>query len=121
MANTAAKSPRGGDFKFYLQDDENTFLYNPLTMYQNRFFGQVGKTATLTSQLNHERQQKYYLDYNAHAKAQSEITSIPICFDSCVAVVETGTGLTSDEKNCMRECTLKRMSSREDLAMLAQQ
>ena len=42
------------DLKFYLQDDENTMLYNPGDMYQNKFFGQWGKVLTMSNMLNHE-------------------------------------------------------------------
>lgn len=85
MANTAAKTKRDSkDFKFYLQDDENTMLYNPATMHGNKFFGQWGKVLTLTNMLNHELHDKYLNDYQAYAKAKSEIGSISICFDKCV-------------------------------------
>jgi hypothetical protein len=50
-----------------------------------------------------------------------EIGSVPVCFDECIQEVETGSGLTSDEKNCMRECYLKRVSSREDFGLLMTQ
>lgn len=122
MANTTMKSNRDSkDLKFYLQDDENTMLYNPGDMYQNKFFGQWSKVLTMSNMLNHELQEKYLNDYQAYFKAKTEIGSISTCFDHCIHEVETGSGLSSAEKNCMRECYLKRTSAREDFSMLIQQ
>ena len=50
-------------------------------------------------------------------KARVEVGGVPVCFDKCVTDV-SASSLSSDEKNCMRECFLKKMSSRDDLAML---
>ena len=50
-------------------------------------------------------------------KAKVEIGGVPLCFDKCVSDV-SASSLSSNEKNCMRECFLKRVSSRDDLAML---
>ena len=36
------KRNEGAD-KFYIQDDENTMLYNPQTMHGSKFWGQVAK------------------------------------------------------------------------------
>ena len=64
MANTTIKADRNSkDFKFYLQDDENTMLYNPSDMYTNKFFGQWSKVLTMSNMLNHELQEKYLNDY----------------------------------------------------------
>ena len=64
MANTTIKAERtSGDFKFYLQDDENTMLYNPSDMHANKFFGQWSKVLTMSNMLNHELQEKYLNDY----------------------------------------------------------
>ena len=68
--------------------------------------------------LNTEIQDKYYNEYASYVKSNLEIESIPMCFDKCIQEVE-GAGLSSDEKNCMRECFLKRVSSRDDFIMLA--
>ena len=35
--------------------------------------------------------------------------------------VESGSGLTSNEKNCIRECYLKRVSCRDDFRMYTTQ
>tara|TARA_B110000503_G_C6797456_1_gene269718 strand:- start:74 stop:289 length:216 start_codon:yes stop_codon:yes gene_type:complete len=68
--------------------------------------------------LNIEIQEKYYNDYNAYYKAKLEVGSTPICFDECIQDVSQSAGLNSDEKNCMRECYMKRVSSRDDFNML---
>ena len=52
-------------------------------------------------------------------KAEFEVESLPICFDQCVSRVDTG--LDSVEKNCLRNCYLKRISSRDDFHVLLQQ
>ena len=70
--------------------------------------------------LNTEIQDKYYNEYASYVKANLEIESIPMCFDKCIQGVE-GAGLSSDEKTCMRECFLKRVSSKDDFIMLATQ
>ena len=71
--------------------------------------------------LNTEVQEKYYNDYQAHFKARLELGSAPICFDECIQDVTTSSGLNSDEKNCMRECYLKRISAKDDFNMLTTQ
>lgn len=71
--------------------------------------------------LDIEIQEKYYNDYAAYFKARSEIGTAPICFDKCINDVQTGAGLNSDEKNCMRECYLKRINAKDDWAMMMTQ
>ena len=66
----------------------------------------------------HWNLRQYYNEYASYVKANLEIESIPMCFDKCIQGVE-GAGLSSDEKNCMRECFLKRVSSKDDFIMLA--
>ena len=38
----------------YLQDDENTMLYRPADMSNNKFFGTWSKLLTLSNSLNYE-------------------------------------------------------------------
>ena len=104
-----------------MQDDENTFLYNPKEMHGNRFFGQWSKVLTVSNNLNIEIREKYFNDYSAYFKAKMEIGSVTHCFDECIKEVDSGSGLSSNEKNCVRECYLKRVSSREDFSMLVTQ
>ena len=68
----------------YLQDDENTMLYKPGDMANNKFFGTWSKLLTLSESLNHEAQSKYYNDYEAYYRSKLEIGAAPICFDQCV-------------------------------------
>ena len=57
------------------------------------------------------------MDYNAYFKANNDIGSVPVCFDECVTNLESG-GLSGDEKNCMRECYMKRISAKDDINMM---
>ena len=61
------------------------------------------------------------LQYQAYYKSRLELGSLPKCFDRCVTDVLTGSGLNSDEKNCMRECYLKKLGSRDDVGMYLSQ
>lgn len=70
--------------------------------------------------LNWEIKEKYLNEFQARFNSGLEIRSLPICFDKCINDMTT-VGMSSDEKNCMRECTLKRISSRDDMSMLIQQ
>ena len=56
--------------RMYMQDDENTFMYRPLDMQGNKFFGTWSKLLTLNKSLNWEIQEKYTRDYNASLSAQ---------------------------------------------------
>ena len=47
------------------------------------------------------------------------MNTIPQCFDACVSDVTTG--LNSVEKNCMRDCYFKKLSSRDDLMVYLMQ
>ena len=107
--------------KYYMQDDENTMMYRPSDMHGNKFFGSYSKLLSINEMLNMEIQKKYTWDYQAHFKARLEAGSAPVCFNDCVQDVTTGSGLSSDEKNCVRECYLKRLTAREDFNMLIQQ
>ena len=49
--------------KFYMQDDENTMLYVPEDMGNNKFFGTWSKLLTIERMLNTEVQGKYHNDY----------------------------------------------------------
>ena len=69
-----------------------------------------------------ENKEKYLNEYQARFNAKLEIGSLPRCFGECVNDIEgSAAGLTSDEKNCLRECYLKRVSARDDMSTLFQQ
>ena len=93
-------------------------MYKPSDMHGNKFFGTWSKLLTLGDTLNLEVKEKYYNDYQAYFQAKMEVGSTAVCFDQCVNDVNTGSGLNSDEKNCMRECYLKRVASKDDFNML---
>merc|ERR1712166_1005920 len=114
---TGRPTSQDGKPYFYVQDDENTMLYRPQDMHSNKYFGTWSKLLGLSSMLNTEIQDKYYFDYNAHFKANNDIGSVPVCFDDCVTDINSG-GLSSDEKNCMRECYMKRISAKDDINMM---
>ena len=89
-------------------------LYTPQDMTNNKFFGTWSKLMTLERMLNYESAAKYYIDYQAYMKAKMEIGAQPGCFNTCISDVSSS-GSSSEEKNCMRECFLKKVSSRDDL------
>ena len=70
--------------------------------------------------LFYENKEKYLNEYQARFNAKLEIGSLPLCFGSCVNDIETQSGLTGEEKNCLRECYLKRVSARDDMNTLFQ-
>mgnify|MGYP002633860796 FL=1 len=74
---------------------------------------------TLQNMLFAESREKYLNKYAAMLKSEMELESVPICFNACVH--DTTTGLNSYEKNCLRDCYLKRVSSRDDFNMLMTQ
>ena len=102
----------------YVQDDENTMMYKPLDMHNNKFFGTFSKLLNVEQMLNTEPLEKYHAQYQAYYKAKFELGTTPVCFDRCVTDISQGSGLSSDEKNCMRECYLKKLGSRDDFSML---
>ena len=74
---------------------------------------------TLQNMLFAEQREKYINKYAAMLKSEVELESVPICFNNCVQDITTG--LNSVEKNCLRDCYLKRVSSRDDFQMLITQ
>ena len=71
--------------------------------------------------LDTENKDKYLVQYQAESKARTELGALPVCFNKCVSDVETGSGLNSYEKNCITECTLKRIACKDDFRMLTTQ
>lgn len=105
----------------YIRDSENTMLYSPNDHHGNRFLGSWNKLLQLQNMLFWEEKEKYTNEFNARFNSKLEIGSIPRCFGKCVNDVEQVGGLTSEEKNCIRECYLKRVSTRNDMNMHFQQ
>ena len=102
-----------------MQDSENTMQFSPTDYTGNKFFGTWSKLVGLQNMLFYEQQEKYIDVMNAQRKAELELHTIPKCFDSCVKDVTTG--LNSVEKNCMRDCYFKKVTSRDDLLMYLMQ
>ena len=103
-----------------MRDSENTMLYSPNDHQGNKYFGMWNRLVHLQSHLNYEDKEKYLNEYQARFNARLEVNSIPKCFDKCVTDIETP-GLTSADKNCMRECYFKNVTSREDLSSVFSQ
>ena len=95
--------------------------YSPNDHHGNKFFGTWNKLLTLQNSLLYEDKEKYLFEYQARFNAKLQIGSIPKCFDKCVQDVQSAGGLSSSEKNCMRECYFKRVSARDDMQTLFQQ
>lgn len=96
-------------------------LYSPNDHHGNKFLGSWNKLINLQNMLFWEEKEKYSNEFNARFNSRLEIGSLPRCFDHCIQDVEAAGGLTSDEKNCVRECYLKRVSARDDMNMHFQQ
>ena len=105
----------------YIRDTENSMLLSPLDHHGNKFMGSMNKLLNLNSMLNYEDKQKYLLQYQARFHQKLMQGSIPLCFDKCITDVERPGALNSEEKNCVRECYFKRLSSKDDLNYLIQQ
>ena len=106
--------------KTFIRDTEHTMTYSPNDHSGNRFFGTWSKLLNMQNMLFYENKEKYLNEYQARFNSKLEIGSLPKCFGKCVNDMES-TGLSSDEKNCMRECYLKRVSARDDMSSLFQQ
>ena len=120
MANKSFGRPDNKEkLRFFIQDDENTMSYSPTDYTGNKFIGTYSKLVDLPNMLFYEQNEKYINKLNARRKAEMELHTIPQCFDSCVSDVTTG--LNSVEKNCMRDCYFKRLTSRDDLSMYLMQ
>ena len=102
-----------------MRDTENTVQYSPENYTGNKFLGLYNKAVLLQNTLFREQKEKYLNRFTAELKAEFEVESLPICFDQCVTKIDTG--LDSNEKNCLRNCYLKRISSRDDFHILLQQ
>ena len=99
--------------KNFMQDSENTMMYQPEDFTGNKFLGTYSKLFNIQNNIFYEQNEKYLLKFNAQRKAQLELHTMPQCFDQCVKDVSIG--LNSVEKNCMRDCYFKKISSRDDL------
>ena len=102
-----------------MADDEQPMQLSPLDYTGNKFIGTYNKLTGLQNMLFYEQQEKYMKVLNAQRKAELELTTVPRCFDECVQDVTTG--MNSVEKNCVRECYFKKLSSKDDMQLYFQQ
>ena len=93
--------------------------YSPTDYTGNKFIGTYSKLVGLQNMLNYEQNEKYIDALNAKRKAEIELHTIPQCFNTCVSDVTHG--LNSVEKNCMRDCYFKKVSSRDDMLVYMMQ
>ena len=106
----------------FVRDTEHSMTYSPNDHHGNKFFGTWSKLLNMQNMLFYENKEKYLNEYQARFNAKLEIGSLPKCFGQCINDIEaSAAGLTGDEKNCLRECYLKRVSARDDMNMLFQQ
>ena len=106
-------------YDFFIQDSENTMTYSPHDYTGNKYFGTFSKMVNLQNDLFYEQNEKYFNVLNAKRKAELELFTVPQCFSKCVSDVTSG--LNAIEKNCMRECYYKKVSSRDDMMMYIKQ
>ena len=107
--------------QMYIRDQENTVLYQPQDYTGNKFFGGWNKILNLKQNIFFENQEKYLDIYMAEQKARLELESVPACFDACIESVDTIPGLNAAQKNCLRDCYLKKISVRNDMQMYCEQ
>jgi hypothetical protein len=98
--------------------DENSITYSGHDQAQNSYLGIASKLTTVTDDLFHEEREKLFNYFNAHNYARTVHHARGVCFGKCVSDV-MAVQMSSDEKNCLRECFLKRTQAREDYGVLA--
>jgi len=101
----------------HVQEAEQPMVFSPNDHFANRFFGTWSKVLTATTMLDHETQEKYLGEFTARYKARVELGAVPKCFDKCIGDIDAPV-LSADEKNCVRECYFKRVTSRDDVAQM---
>ena len=89
-------------------------MYRPQDYTGNKFFGVWSRVAALGTILNYEDKEKYLDKFNYQIKADLEMCTIPKCYDKCVTDVST-IALNPVEKNCMKDCYFKKLSSKDDV------
>ena len=106
--------------KMMIRDDSNTMQLSPNDSSFNKHIGGgYSFVGMLNQTMLYEQRERLTNKYNARLKAETELQSMPKCFEHCVTDVTTG--LNSMEKNCMRECYFKRISVRDDMNIYFQQ
>ena len=122
MSRTPYNRPENdGKLHQYIRDSENTMMYSPVDAPNNKFMGSYNKFLNLKNSLMYEDREKYIEEYSARFQGKLRYGSLPLCFDHCVTDVEGSGALNAKEKNCMRECYFKKVSSKDDMNMHFQQ
>ena len=89
--------------------------YTPEDFSGNKFFGTWSKLYNIQNSIFYEQNEKYTIKFNAKRKAELEMHTRPLCFDQCIS--DFTAGMNSVERNCIRDCYFKKVSSRDDLYM----
>ena len=98
----------------YVRDSENSLLFAPNDYTGNKFIGNgFNYISNLNMHMLYEPQEKYINKFSTRLKAEAESESLPKCFSQCITDISPG--LNANEKNCMRECYFKRVSTRDDM------
>ena len=101
----------------YLQLEENSVTYRGENNIVNDFTGTLSKFVTMEKDLNYEGQRKIHNYFSALYAADINHVPRAKCFDNCIVDIRA-LNLSSMEKNCMRECYMKRFTSRHDFQHL---
>ena len=103
-----------------MRDDANTLKLAPNDSVGNKHIGGgYSFMGMMHSNMLYETRDRALGKFNAQLKAETELENVPKCFDKCIE--DFTTGLNSIEKNCIRECYLKRISVRDDMNIYFQQ
>ena len=106
--------------KMWVRDEENSTLITPIhdLMHRNQT---LGKVENIKNELMWEENEKYMFDSRAKFISTLQVRAVPFCFDHCIKDVEGTVGLSGAEKNCLRECYFKKITSNEDTVSLIRQ
>ena len=97
----------------YIQLEENSINYRAENNLKTDFMGTLSRFITMEKDLNWEEDKKLYNYFKALNFADISHRPRAHCFDKCVSDVQA-VDVSSKEKNCMRECYMKRYTSRDD-------
>jgi hypothetical protein len=106
--------------KIFHRDQSTLHQWSPDYASYHKFGEITAKYHTLFESMNWEEQEKYLNKYQARFKAKVELRSMAYCFGKCTETIDD-TDLSSNEKNCMRECYFRRVNARDDMHFMFQQ
>ena len=102
-----------------MNDSENPIPLAPADYLNDEFMGYDNKVLGMSNWLNNEQREKYHSRYNLKRLAELHFQALPGCFNKCVGE-DMSLPLDAFEKNCVRECYFKKVSSRDDINILLQ-